>query len=133
MASTCFDIAAQTFGKARVTLKAPYNYAQAIYAGKAPVNCKIDSFYLGDYSLKISCQDGFRYEIETTDYCGREGSPNCELAIVTTPNGQKSYRAVVIGEGEKSCANNWAQLAISSKIFLDSSDILIVTTHQFRE
>ena len=133
MASTCFDIAAQRYGKSRVTLEAPYNYAQAIYAGRAPVSCTIDSFYLGEYSLRISCQDAYKYEIGTTDYCGREGSPNCEKAIVTAPNGQKSYRPVVTGEGERTCTTNGAQLLISSKIFLDSSDVLIVTSHQFRE
>jgi hypothetical protein len=133
MANTCFDIAAQRYGKTRVRLEAPYNYAQAIYAGRPPVNCSIDSLYLGEYSLKISCQDGYKYEIGTTDYCGRDGSPNCEKAIVTTPNGQRSYRTVVTEEGEKTCATNGAQLQISSKIFLDSSDVLIVTSHQFRE
>ena len=133
MANTCFDIAAQRYGKARVTLQAPYNYAQAVYKGSTPVSCTIDSLYLGEYSLRISCQDGYKYEIGTTDYCGRGGSPNCEKAIVTAPNGQRSYRTVVTEEGEKICATNGAQLQISSKIFLDSSDVLIVSSHQFRE
>lgn len=133
MASTCFDIAAQRYGKARVTLEAPYNYAQVIYAGRAPINCTIGSLHLGEYSLRISCQDGYKYEIGTTDYCGREGTPNCEKAIVTAPNGQRSYHAVApLGE-ERICTKEGAELAISSKIFLESSDVLIITAHQLRE
>jgi hypothetical protein len=68
IASTCYDIAVQRFNKARVTLDAPYNYAQAVYAGSPPIDCKIDSLYLGEYSLRITCADGFKYEIGTTGY-----------------------------------------------------------------
>jgi len=132
-ASTCYDIAVQRFNKARATLQAPYNSAQAIYAGRPPVDCTIDSLYLSEYSLRISCADGYKYEIGTTDYCGRGGVPNCEKAIVTPPNGQKTYHSTVPLGDEKRCTAEGAELTVSSKIFLDNNDVLIISRHQFRE
>ena len=133
MASSCYDIAIQRYNKSRVSLVAPYNYAQVVSTGKAPVNCTINSLFLGEYSIRISCSDGYKYEIGTTDYCGPGGGPNCEKAIVTTPSGQKSFRSTVELGDEKTCTAKGAQLEISSKVFLDNKDILIITTHQFRK
>jgi len=133
LANTCYDIAVQRFNKARATLQAPYNSAQAAYAGKPPVDCTIDSLYLSEYSLIISCGDGYKYEIGTTGYCGRGGGPNCEKAIVTAPDGRKSYHAIVPLGDEKGCTTEGAQLTISSKIFLENNDVLIISKHQFRE
>ena len=131
LANTCYDIAVQRFNRARATLQAPYNSAQAIYAGRPPVDCTIDSLYLSEYSLRISCADGYKYEIGTTEYCVRGGEPNCEKAIVTTPNGQKTYHAAVPLGDEKSCTTEGAQLTVSNKIFLDNNDVVIISTHQF--
>ena len=133
LANTCYNIAVQRFNKARATLKATYNSAQAVYAGRTPVDCTIKLLYLSEYSLRISCGDGYKYEIGTTDYCGRGGKPNCEKAIFTTPLGKKTHHATVPLEVEKSCTAEGAQLMISSKIFLDYNDVLIITTHQLRE
>lgn len=133
LASTCYEIAVQRFNKARATLQAPYNSAQAIYAGRPPVDCTIDSLYLSEYSLRISCADGYKYEIGTTGYCGRGGEPTCEKAIVRPPNGQKIYHATVPLGDEKRCTPEGAELTISSKIFLDNNDVLIISRHQFRE
>lgn len=133
MASTCFGVAVQRYNKARHSLEAPYNYAQVVYAGKAPVECTISSLYLGEYSVRLRCGDGYRYEIGTTGYCGRGGVPNCDKAIVTTPSGQSSYRSTVALGSKETCTSEGAQLEISNKVFLDNRDVLIITTHQFRK
>jgi len=133
LANMCYDIAVQRFNKGRATLKAPYNSAQAVYGGRTPVDCTIKSLYLSEYSLRINCGDGYKYEIGTTDFCGRGGKPNCEKAIVTSPVGQKTYHAIVSLGDKKSCTAEGAQLTISSKIFLDSNDVIITSTHQFRK
>lgn len=131
-ASPCFDIAVQQYSKARVVLEAPFNYAQAIRTQSPVTKCIIDDLYLGDYYLKISCLDGYKYEIGTSGYCGRSGPPNCEKAIVTSPSGRRSFHPVSALGGQKSCTQNGAQLVVTNKIIYDGFDILIVTTHQFR-
>lgn len=133
LANTCYDIAVQRFNKARRILQAPYNSAQVAYTGRAPVDCRIDSLYLPEYSLRLSCSDGYKYEIGTTDYCGRGGDRNCEKAIVTPPNGQKGYYATVSLADEQTCTAEGAELTISTKILLNSNDVLIISRHQFRE
>jgi hypothetical protein len=131
-ASPCFDIAVQKYSKQRVVLEAPFNYAQAIRTQGPTENCNINALYLGEYSLKIGCPDGYKYEIGTTEYCGRDGSPNCEKAVVTSPSGNVSYHPVYSLGDEKSCIKDGAQLVITNKILYDGFDILIVSTHQFR-
>ena len=132
-ASPCYNKAVQRYNKARVTLSAPYNFAQAIYAGKKPVNCSINSLNLTEYALKLSCEDGYKYEIGTTGYCGRGGAPNCEKAVVTNPSGQKSYHKIMHLGKDESCIGAGAQLSIQNKILLGNKDVLIITSHQFKE
>jgi len=134
---------------------APYNYAQVIYPGQAPIKCTIDFLnYPPTYMRKINCADGYKYEIGTTNYCiGDPHPPNCEKAIVISPSGQKTYHTETI-KCERRCTTQGAEKVILHRIFLGNKstisttpaksrsaargtpptgDILIITTHEFRE
>lgn len=140
--------------------EAPYNYAQVIYPGQAPIKCTINDKHPYKHEYKISCVDGYKYEIGT-DYCSvNPTAPNCRksLTIAISPSGQKTYHTYT-WKGECRCTTQGAEQVILHRIFLGNKstisttpdllhpaksrsaargtpptgDILIITTHEFRE
>jgi len=151
-----------TIPQSRVGYKAPYNYAQAIYPGQAPVKCTINFQHPYRFIYKISCADGYKYEIGTTAYClyplpGQSfppNPPNCDKAIVISPSGQKTYHTHTWEKGECRCTTQGAEQVFLNRIFLGNKskisttpaksksaargrpqmgDVLIIITHEFRE
>jgi len=99
----CFWNAVQRYNtrrQLRVGYKAPYNYAQAIYPGQAPIKCTINYQHPYQFIYKTSCADEYKYEIGTTSCYIDDPNPNCDKAIVISPSGQKTYHTHTWEKGE---------------------------------
>jgi hypothetical protein len=136
-AKPCYDMAVQQYNKSRVYLIAPHNSVKVIQRGKPPISCRYITLDQIDYAFEISCLNGYKYEIGTTPWCLNPGEHNdirkkCEKAIITAPNGKKSYHTHSQAFQEKSCIPGGGQLQRGTKVYGDKEDVLIVTTQEFR-
>lgn len=137
-AKPCYNRAVQRYNKGGIQLVAPFNSVRVIRRDLASINCEFTYFEPIDHAMKISCNDGYRYEVGTTPWCLKPGEhtdirKKCGKAIVIAPDGTKTYHITSEVFKKESCIPGGGQLQIGDKIFgVGNDDPLIVTTLQFR-